>query len=192
MLQKDQDVHKKDNSKIMSENVYLLQEINDQRKECHALKQKIKQNQEKIDELMRGGAGFGGSQLEEQIREQENIIQGLVQQINEFDQNNEMMRQQLQMPPLASDDAQMQYQQQYDQMDPNQQMPMDEAAAMQMHQDMDGGAGDDGQGMDMGGMDGEAMPEQPPATDSAGAAATNEAPADGGGNQPADEGGAQA
>jgi len=29
MLQKDQDVHKKENSKIMGENVYLLQEIND-------------------------------------------------------------------------------------------------------------------------------------------------------------------
>lgn len=45
MLQKDQDVHKKENSKIMSENVYLLYEINAQKKECHALKQKIKQNQ---------------------------------------------------------------------------------------------------------------------------------------------------
>jgi hypothetical protein len=29
MLQKDQDVHKKENSKIMAENVYLLYEIND-------------------------------------------------------------------------------------------------------------------------------------------------------------------
>jgi chromosome segregation ATPase len=37
MLQKDQDVHKKENSKIMTENVQLLQEINDQRKEVHAL-----------------------------------------------------------------------------------------------------------------------------------------------------------
>jgi len=37
-LQKDQEVHKKENSKIMSENVYLLYEINDQRKECHALR----------------------------------------------------------------------------------------------------------------------------------------------------------
>lgn len=45
-LQKDQEVHKKENSKIMSENVYLLYEINDQRKEVHALKQKIKQNQQ--------------------------------------------------------------------------------------------------------------------------------------------------
>ena len=48
MLQKDQDVHKKENSKIMAENVYLLYEINDQKKECHALKQKIKQNQMQI------------------------------------------------------------------------------------------------------------------------------------------------
>ena len=51
MLQKDQDVHKKDNAKIMTENVQLLQEINDQRKECHALNQKIKQNKNKSSEL---------------------------------------------------------------------------------------------------------------------------------------------
>jgi hypothetical protein len=37
MLQKDQEVHKKDHNKIMSENVILLQEINDQRKEVKAL-----------------------------------------------------------------------------------------------------------------------------------------------------------
>jgi hypothetical protein len=41
-LGKEQVVHKKENSKIMAENVYLLYEINDQRKECHALRQKIK------------------------------------------------------------------------------------------------------------------------------------------------------
>ena len=56
-LQKDQEVHKKENSKIMSENVYLLQEINDQRKECHALKQKIKQNQLQINEMTMGQSG---------------------------------------------------------------------------------------------------------------------------------------
>lgn len=45
MLQKDQQVHKKENAKIMSENVQLLHQINDQYKECHALRQKIKQNE---------------------------------------------------------------------------------------------------------------------------------------------------
>ena len=42
MLQKDQDVHKQENSRIMKENVTLLQEINDLRKEVHTLKQKLK------------------------------------------------------------------------------------------------------------------------------------------------------
>ena len=44
----------------MSENVYLLYEINDQRKECHALRQKIKQNEMTIDELTMGTTGQGG------------------------------------------------------------------------------------------------------------------------------------
>lgn len=44
MMQKDQDVHKKENSKIMTENVQLLQEINDQKKEVKALENKIRQN----------------------------------------------------------------------------------------------------------------------------------------------------
>jgi len=61
MLQKDQDVHKKENSKIMTENVQLLQEINDQRKECHALSQKIKHNQMQIAELGMGSNGMDGS-----------------------------------------------------------------------------------------------------------------------------------
>ena len=59
MLQKDQDVHKKENQKIMSENVYLLQEINDQRKECHALNQRISINKQKIEELKSGGLFSG-------------------------------------------------------------------------------------------------------------------------------------
>ena len=37
-MSKDQTDHKKENSKIMGENVYLLFEINDQIKEKHALK----------------------------------------------------------------------------------------------------------------------------------------------------------
>jgi hypothetical protein len=63
MLQKDQDVHTKENKKIMSENVYLLQEINDQKKELHALNQKIKQNQILISEMTLGASGAGDSDL---------------------------------------------------------------------------------------------------------------------------------
>lgn len=43
MLQKDQDVHKQENSRIMKENVTLLQEINDLKKEVHNYKHKLRQ-----------------------------------------------------------------------------------------------------------------------------------------------------
>lgn len=43
MLQKDQDVHKQENSRIMKENVTLLLEINELRKEGHVLKSTLKQ-----------------------------------------------------------------------------------------------------------------------------------------------------
>ena len=87
MLQKDQDVHKKENSKIMSENVYLLQEINDQRKECHALTQKIKQNQMKIDELQMGGRldGMYGSEAERELKELDMEIDDITRQYNEYE-----------------------------------------------------------------------------------------------------------
>ena len=42
MLQKDQDVHKQENSRIMKENVMLLQEINVLRKDVHELRQKLR------------------------------------------------------------------------------------------------------------------------------------------------------
>lgn len=51
LMSKDQTDHKKENSKIMHENVYLLFEINDQIKEKHALKQKIRENKLRISEL---------------------------------------------------------------------------------------------------------------------------------------------
>jgi len=66
MLQKDQEVHKKDHNKIMSENVILLQEINDQRKEVKALQIKIRQNEKRIEDLQKGG-GFDGDALMEEI-----------------------------------------------------------------------------------------------------------------------------
>ena len=65
MLQKDQEVHKKDHSKIMSENVILLQEINDQRKEVKALQIKIRQNEHKIDQLHKGGGVDGNEMMDE-------------------------------------------------------------------------------------------------------------------------------
>jgi paraquat-inducible protein B len=117
MLQKDQDVHKKENSKIMSENVYLLQEINDQRKECHALNQKIKQNIMKIEELSMGGRldGMYGTEAERELKELDMEIDDLTRQFNEYEQQNEIMRQQRphigQLPPMEGD-----YQEQYDNM----------------------------------------------------------------------------
>ena len=42
MLQKDQDVHKQENSRIMKENVTLLQEITDLRTEVHVMRQQLK------------------------------------------------------------------------------------------------------------------------------------------------------
>ena len=45
----------------MSENVYLINEINEQRKECHALRQKIKQNQMVgTDDGVMGEGGYDG------------------------------------------------------------------------------------------------------------------------------------
>ena len=100
MLQKDQDVHKKENSKIMTENVQLLQEINDQRKECHALRQKIRHNELQIQELGMGGAGgldgqggmFEGD-IGRELKMQDLQIEELHRQINEVEQQNELLRQ---------------------------------------------------------------------------------------------------
>lgn len=77
MLQKDQEVHKKDHNKIMSENVILLQEINDQRKEVKALQIKIRQNEKRIEDLQKGG-GFDGDALMEEIQRQDMTIQDLL------------------------------------------------------------------------------------------------------------------
>jgi hypothetical protein len=41
-----------------------LKEINDQRIECHALKQQIKQNQLKINQLSMGADGMYGGDIE--------------------------------------------------------------------------------------------------------------------------------
>jgi len=91
MLQKDQEVHKKDHNKIMSENVILLQEINDQRKEVKALQIKIRQNEKRIDDLQKGG-GYDGDALMEEVQRQDMTIQDLLKQINEYEaQNNELM-----------------------------------------------------------------------------------------------------
>jgi hypothetical protein len=42
MLQKDQDVHKQENTRIMKENVMLLQEINILRKDVHHMRYQLK------------------------------------------------------------------------------------------------------------------------------------------------------
>lgn len=56
MLQKDQDVHKQENSRIMKENVMLLQEINVLRKDVHELNKKIR-----LIKLLGGGQNDNGS-----------------------------------------------------------------------------------------------------------------------------------
>jgi hypothetical protein len=44
-----------------------LKEINDQRIECHALKQQIKQNQLKINQLSMGADGMYGGDIEQEL-----------------------------------------------------------------------------------------------------------------------------
>lgn len=99
LMSKDQADHKKENSKIMHENVYLLFEINDQIKEKHALKQKIRENKMRVDELTGGrstmdneGALFDGD-IQRELRMQDLQIEELTRQIEEYQQSNEMLRQ---------------------------------------------------------------------------------------------------
>lgn len=81
----------------MSENVYLLFEINDQIKEKHALRQKIRQNYMKIAELSNGptdggeGAMFDGD-IQRELKMQDLQIEELSRQIEEYQQGNEMLR----------------------------------------------------------------------------------------------------
>lgn len=99
----------------MSENVQLLQEINDQRKECHALRQKIKNNQLQIAEMSMGstqGGMFGGD-VDRELKMQDLQIEELTRQIQDYEQNNEMLRQNRprvgQLPPIEGDGYQQQY-----------------------------------------------------------------------------------
>ncbi len=73
MLQKDQDVHKAENQRIMNENVELLSQINEQRKECHDLGQKIKVNKEQIQFYTKGTDdnmdGLADQQLQNELRQ---------------------------------------------------------------------------------------------------------------------------
>ena len=65
----------------MSENVQLLKEINDQRIEKHALKQQIKQNQLKINQLSMGADGMFGGDMDQELKVQDMEIDDLTQQI---------------------------------------------------------------------------------------------------------------
>jgi hypothetical protein len=58
-----------------------LKEINDQRIECHALKQQIKQNQLKINQLSMGADGMYGGDIEQELQAQNMDIEDLTQQI---------------------------------------------------------------------------------------------------------------
>lgn len=162
VMTKDQDVHKKENKKIMQENVYLLFEINDQIKEKHVLKQKIRENRMRIDELSSGQANLDGDgalfdgDIQRELMGANSTIQELTQQIEEYQQSNEMLRQQrgAQMGQMQPMDEQQMLQMQYQQEQMMMQQPMD--AGMDMDQ-MDGAME-----MDMGMGGEEAQPEQPP------------------------------
>ena len=98
LMSKDQTDHKKENSKIMSENVYLLFEINDQIKEKHALKQKIRENNLRISELTgntqnmdNDGSMFDGD-MQRDLMIQDRNIEELTRQIDQYEQSNEMFR----------------------------------------------------------------------------------------------------
>ena len=96
-MSKDQSDHKKENSKIMHENVYLLSEINDQCKEKHALKQKIRENKMRISELtgnapMDNDAALFDGDIERELNVQDNEIKELQRVIEEYSQSNEMLK----------------------------------------------------------------------------------------------------
>jgi hypothetical protein len=78
MLEKDQENHKKENAKIMNENVKLLEEINDKKKEMHNLRQKIKQNDASLQD--NGPSNFAGD-LERELKMQDIQIEDLTRQI---------------------------------------------------------------------------------------------------------------
>lgn len=97
-MSKDQTDHKKENSKIMHENVYLLFEINDQIKEKHALKQKIRENKLRISELTGNSspdndAGLFDGDIQTELRTQDHDIKELQRVIEEFTNSNEMLKQ---------------------------------------------------------------------------------------------------
>lgn len=145
----------------MSENVQLLKEINDQRIEKHALKQQIKQNQLKINQLSMGVDGMYGGDIEQELKGQDMEIDDLTQQIQQYEEQNNILRQSRahigQMPPMDGDDQMYQ-----DQYDPNQ-MAQEQ---MQMQADMDGMMPEEQmqqpEMVDMEGMD-PGMGEEPPA-----------------------------
>ena len=186
MMIKDQEVHKKENTKIMQENVYLLFEINDQIKEKHALKQKIKENYMRINELSNGAANYDDQaamfdgDIDRELRMQDLQIEELARQVEEYQQSNEMLKQQKpqigNLPPMDQQQQemmQMQYQQQQEQMMQQQQPAMDDMQAMEMPPEMEGmGMGEDGQVQ-------EQLLDQPPqAMEAPAEAAPEEVPAD--------------
>mmetsp|Transcript_4420 Transcript_4420/g.6471 ORF Transcript_4420/g.6471 Transcript_4420/m.6471 type:complete len:101 (-) Transcript_4420:267-569(-) len=100
----------------MSENVYLLQEINDQRKECHALNQKININRQKIEDLKTGGLFSGpDGDIQRELQRMDMEIEELSRQLNDFEHSNNIIKSQRphigQMPPMEGE--QQMYQQHY-------------------------------------------------------------------------------
>lgn len=127
MLQKDQEVHKQENSRIMKENVTLLQEINDLRKEAHTLKQKLRVVANNSGEGMTGRSGkmdmslrsMGDKQeMQKELRMQDMQIEELQKQIEEVEQMNEMLKNSRprvgKLPPLEAQHQRQEAPQYYD------------------------------------------------------------------------------
>lgn len=120
-MNKKQKLHKKDQQKIMNDNVELLSQINEQSIEKHHLRQQIKKYIEHIQMLESGNVpGFEDDQIDQQvsqtIRQQEFEIEHLSAQIQQVEQQNAMWRQQKphvgRIAPMESADQQALYQQQ--------------------------------------------------------------------------------
>lgn len=104
MLQKDQDVHKQENSRIMKENVMLLQEINVLRKDVHELRQKLRligiigggenstQRSQHMDMSMRSAEKEHMNDIQRELKLQDIQISELQKQIQELEEQNEMIR----------------------------------------------------------------------------------------------------
>lgn len=98
MLTKDQDTHRKENSRIMKENVTLLQEINDLKKEEKILKQMLEQDNNRA--MQKGDPTFNSTfnnnpaleGVHQEMRGLDSQIQDIQRQIEEYENVNHQIR----------------------------------------------------------------------------------------------------